>query len=323
MVTLGDSDDLRVGQWVLAIGSPFGFEYTATQGIVSAVSRSLQGDSYVPFIQTDAAVNPGNSGGPLFDTEGNVIGVNSQIYTRSGGYMGLSFAIPVNVVKNVTLQLKENGYASYGWLGVTIQDMDKALSESFGLDRPRGALVSQVTPDSPADDAGLQAGDVILAFGEKPVESSASLPPLVGATRPGSTAMVEIVRGGKNIDLSVTVRELQRDGVIKKTSATPEPETPDGASSVLGLQLSELGADEREQLSVDNGLLAKGVDSDGPAGSAGIRPGDVIVSLNQIAIESSAQLDEVVEELPRGESVPVLVVRDARPYFIAVTIPRA
>ena len=165
VLELGDSDDLNVGQWVLAIGSPFGFEYTATQGIVSALSRSLPDGNYVPFVQTDVAVNPGNSGGPLFDLDGKVVGVNSQIYSRSGGYMGLSFAIPVNVVKTVTEQLKNNGYVSRGWLGVSIQNLDKSLADSFGLDRPEGALVSKVTADSPAAKAGIQTGDVILGFG--------------------------------------------------------------------------------------------------------------------------------------------------------------
>ncbi|MEM7208924.1 MAG: DegQ family serine endoprotease [Pseudomonadota bacterium] len=317
-VELGDSDEIRVGQWVLAIGSPFGFEYTATQGIVSAVSRHLRGDSYVPFIQTDAAVNPGNSGGPLFDAEGRVIGVNSQIYTRSGGFMGLSFAIPVNVVKDITDQLKSQGYASYGWLGVMIQDLDAALAESFGLDRPSGALVAQVTDDSPAQDAGLQSGDIILTFAGKTVEKSSDLPSLVGATRPGKTANIEIVRMGERLTVPVTIRELDPQGQLQKTNTKKST-----APSLLGLQTEKLSADELAQLNIDNGVRARNVERDGPAAKAGIQAGDIIVSINQIDADSPTQLDSIVQELPRDQSLPVLVLRNSAPQFIAMTIPKA
>ncbi len=317
-VALGDSDEVKVGQWVLAIGSPFGFEYTATQGIVSAVSRSLRGENYVPFIQTDAAVNPGNSGGPLFDTEGNVIGVNSQIYTRSGGYMGLSFAIPVNVVKNVTDQLMVKGYASYGWLGVMIQNMDKALAESFGLDRPGGALVSQVTQGGPAQEAGIQTGDVIVSFAGKDVGDSSELPPLVGLISPGKTVDVQMIRHGKPLTLQVTVGERQQDRVVAK--AVPQTST---TPSLLGLQTTKLNNDERDSLNLAHGIRAGKVNAGGPAAEAGIRSGDIIVSFNKVAVDSPRQLDKLAEDSPRDRPVPVLVLRDRTPHFIALTVPSA
>ena len=318
IVNLGDSDDVRVGQWVLAIGAPFGFDYTATQGIVSAVSRNLRGDSYVPFIQTDAAVNPGNSGGPLFDTEGNVIGVNSQIYTRSGGFMGVSFAIPANVVKSVTDQLKEKGYASYGWLGVLIQNLDKSLAESFGLDRPRGALVAQVTAESPAAEAGIKTGDVILSFDGKNVDESTDLPSLVGSTKPGETVEVELIRDGKSVSLDVTVQELQQDAVVKKTSM----QAP-SADVVLGMKAKRLSDEEREALAIENGVLAAEVAADSPAARAGIRSGDVIVSFNKVEVESPEQLSGLIEKAPKDAALPVLVMRNRAPHFIAITVPKA
>ncbi len=318
VVVLGDSDKIKVGQWVLAIGSPFGFEYTATQGIVSAVSRSLRGDSYVPFIQTDAAVNPGNSGGPLFDTEGNVIGVNSQIYTRSGGYMGLSFAIPINVVKNITDQLMEKGYTSYGWLGVMIQDLDKSLAESFALDRPGGALVSQVTPGSPAQQAGIQTGDVILSFAGKEVGKSSALPPLVGLTRPGETVDLQVIREGKPLTLQVTVGEQLQDRVLVKT--VPKKST---TPSLLGMQTMELSRRELAELNIKYGIRAGKVSANGAAADAGIRNGDIIVSFNKVDVESPRQLDQLVENSPRDQALPVLVLRDRTPHFIALKVPKA
>ena len=214
-LALGDSSDVNVGQWVLAIGSPFGFEYTATQGIISAVSRTLPNENYVPFIQTDAAVNPGNSGGPLFDTDGQVIGVNAQIFSRSGGFMGLSFAIPINVVKSVVDQLTTTGYVSRGWLGVLIQNVDSALAASFGLDRPIGALVSRVTANSPAASAGLKDGDIILSFNNESIDRSSDLPPLVGLIPVGDSVEVEVLRERRRLTLNVTIAELKEDRAIR------------------------------------------------------------------------------------------------------------
>ena len=315
-LTLGDSADVNVGQWVLAIGSPFGFEYTATQGIVSAVSRSLPAENYVPFIQTDVAVNPGNSGGPLFDTNGQVIGVNSQIYSRSGGYQGLSFAIPVNVVKSVVAQLQDTGYVRRGWLGVLIQNVDKSLAESFGLDRSAGALVSKVTNDSPAQAAGVQRGDVILSFNGTEINRSSDLPPLVGLIPVGDAVNVDVLRKGERVTLSVNIAELEDDNraPVVKTGAKEQM-----SGSRLGLSIVELNADQRDQLGTD-GVLVESVDPDGVAAAAGIRAGDVLVSFNQTDVASVQQLSQLVKDAPAGKPVAVLVQRDDSSLFSAITL---
>jgi len=315
-LALGDSDSLKVGQWVLAIGSPFGFEYTATQGIVSALSRSLPTEeNYVPFIQTDVAVNPGNSGGPLFDLSGNVIGVNSQIFSRSGGYMGLSFAIPINVVQSVAIQLRDQGYVSRGWLGVIIQDIDQSLAETFGLDRPAGALIAQVTDSSPAADAGLMVGDVILSFGGNEVSQSSDLPPLVGNTPVGEVASVELIRNEQRMTLEVVVRELEED-----RSAQGDP--TDNEQATLGLTTIPLNAEQKAVLEVDNGLLVGEVVADGPASLAGVAKGDVLISFDQVSVTSNAQLRQLVEAAEKGKSIAVLIHRKKKPVFAALTIPR-
>lgn len=213
-VMVGDSDDLKVGEWVLAIGSPFGLERTATQGIVSALGRSLPSETYVPFIQTDVAVNPGNSGGPLFNLRGEAVGINSQIFSRTGGYMGLSFAIPINLGMQIAKQLKKQGYVSRGWLGVTIQPLTRALAESFKLNRSTGALVAQVTPNSPAAKAGVQVGDIIMSYDGAKVTESAALPPLVGATPIGETVPIRILRNGKMKTLKVKIQALKDNDKI-------------------------------------------------------------------------------------------------------------
>lgn len=312
-VTLGDSDSVNVGQWVLAIGSPFGFEYTATQGIISAVSRSLPNENYVPFIQTDAAVNPGNSGGPLFDKDGRVIGVNSQIYSRSGGYMGLSFAIPINVAMSVADQIKENGFVSRGWLGVTIQNVDQSLADSFGLDRPTGALVSQVTDGSPAEKAGIKTGDVILTFNDTNITRSAELPPLVGLVPVGEKAEISLKRQNKTITLEVTIAELDDGAGSVKTSGRKNTQ------SDLGVVVSELSPSQKE--STDGlGVLIQQVQPDGSAAASGLRSGDILLSFNQIDIKSVSQLRELVREAPRDKPVPALVQRDGQPLFSALTL---
>ncbi len=312
---LGDSDDLNVGQWVLAIGTPFGFDYTATQGIVSALSRSLPNENYVPFIQTDVAVNPGNSGGPLFNTEGKVVGVNSQIFSRSGGYMGLSFAIPANVVKTVVAQLKETGYVSRGWLGVLIQNVDLSLAESFGMDRPEGALISKVTDNSPAADAGLKTGDIILEFDGQKIGQSSNLPPVVGAIPVGDTVDIKVLRNGAMKTLPVTIAELTEDRQITHTSSV---ETDN--ESRLGVAVASLSSEEMEQLGVDAGVIVKSVDPQGVAALAGIVEGDVLVSFNQQEIDSVDQLAKLVKDAPAGESVAVLIQRNNNPLFTALTL---
>ncbi len=312
-VSLGDSDDVNVGQWVLAIGSPFGFEYTATQGIVSAVSRSLPNENYVPFIQTDAAVNPGNSGGPLFDTEGNVIGVNAQIYSRSGGYMGLSFAIPINVAMSVVEQLKSNGYVSRGWLGVYIQNVDQPLAESFGLQRPQGALVSRVTDDSPAKQAGVQPGDVILSFNGTDIRKSSDLPPLVGLVPVGEDVEMQVQRNNEAITLNVTIAELDDDG--RATSSAENGKNESG----LGVVIGELSSAQKQSTG-GIGVLIEQVAPDSPASAAGMRSGDILVSFNQTNITSPRQLQELIKEAPRGKPVPVLIQRNSQALFSALTL---
>ena len=318
IVTMGDSDELQVGEWVLAIGSPFGFEYTATQGIVSALARTLPDDTYVPFIQTDVAVNPGNSGGPLFNTDGDVVGVNSQIYSRSGGYQGLSFAIPINVAVQVAEQLKDQGYATRGWLGVKIQPINQALAESFGLAKPEGALVAEVTQASPADKGGLGSGDIILSFNGKSVKSFSALPPLVGTVRPGSTVEVEVLRDGKRKKLRVTIETLEADEQVSKAAAEAEA---DDNSSRIGAVLANVAAADLDSMGLDNGVLVSKLDPSGAAADAGVQPGDVIVSFNRKAVESVDELEALLQDVPAGEAIPVLVQRQEQPIFLALTLP--
>ncbi|ASJ70472.1 DegQ family serine endoprotease [Granulosicoccus antarcticus] len=315
-VTIGDSDTLKVGEWVLAIGSPFGFEHTATQGIVSALARSLPDDTYVPFIQTDVAVNPGNSGGPLFNTDGEVVGVNSQIYSRSGGYQGLSFSIPINVAMSIANQLKESGFATRGWLGVGIQNVDQSLAESFGLDKPEGALVSQVTAESPADKAGLVSGDIILQFNGRAVAYSSALPPLVGAVVPGETVSMEVLRNGKMKTLDVTIEPLDEG---RQVSAVATPDAID--ESRLGVEVAKVPAKQAEEMGISSGVVVAKIDPDGVAAKAGIREGDVILSLNRESVDSVSKLEELTKEAPAGEAIPILVQRERSPMFLALTLP--
>lgn len=319
VVKLGDSDELKVGEWVLAIGSPFGFEHTATQGIVSALARSLPDDTYVPFIQTDVAVNPGNSGGPLFNTDGEVIGVNSQIFSRSGGYQGLSFAIPINVAAAIAEQIRDKGYATRGWLGVMIQNVDQALAESFGLERPEGALVAQVTGDSPADKAGFEPGDIILEFNGREVTSSNALPPLVGAVTPGTEVPVNVLREGRTRTLDVTIEALEKPAGGSKLASSSDSSGP-GNERRLGVSVAELPADKARELDIEGGVLVTDVDPRGPAAEAGVRPGDIIASVNRVEIASVKQLGTVLSDVPDGKSVPMLIHREDQPIFLALML---
>ena len=312
-VKIGDSDDLKVGEWVLAIGSPFGFEHTATQGIISAVARNLPDETYVPFIQSDAAVNPGNSGGPLFNIKGEVIGVNSQIYSRSGGYQGLSFAIPINVATQIADQLRTKGYASRGWLGVQIQDVNLALAESFGLDRPTGALVADVIQGSPAEAAGLKTGDIILTFNGRGVDSSSKLPPMVGTVVPDTSVPVKVLRDGLEKEIDVKIAELESDKrVMKVKSSTTE--------SGLGVTVTEVAKAELEELGLENGVVITEVESDSPADKSGLQAGDVIVSVNREPVETAKQLESIAGKLPREKSIPMLVQRGESRTFIPLMI---
>jgi len=316
VVTVGDSDDLRVGEWVLAIGSPFGFEHTATQGIVSALARSLPDDTYVPFIQTDVAVNPGNSGGPLFNTDGEVVGVNSQIYSRSGGYQGLSFSIPINVAISIADQLKESGFATRGWLGVAIQSVSQSLATSFGLDKPEGALIAQVTKGSPADNGGLLSGDIVLKFNDKAVKYSSALPPLVGSVRPGETVAVEVLRNGERETLNVTIEPLDEG---QKISALPAVKPVD--ESRLGVEVAELSKEQLDKMNVESGVVVSDLKPNGAAAIAGIRKGDIIVSLNREAVDDVRELEQLVKDAPVDKAIPVLVQRNNAPMFLALTLP--
>ena len=314
---IGSSRELKVGEWVLAIGSPFGFEHSVTAGIVSAKGRSLPRESYVPFIQTDVAINPGNSGGPLFNLDGEVVGINSQIFSRTGGFMGLSFAIPIDVAIDVADQLKNGGKVSRGWLGVLIQDVTRELAESFGMAKPEGALIARVLDESPAAKAGFEVGDIVLAFDGKPVVHSADLPPIVGRTRVGSSVPVEILRDGKSRTLTVVTAELPEERQLQ-LSAVP-PESPGTATSErLGIKVREFSEQERAELSVeDHGVLVESV-KDGAARRAGVRDGDVLLMLNNEKITDVATFRRLAEELPAGKAVSVLVQRQGNPIFMAL-----
>jgi serine protease Do len=309
---LGNSDQLEVGEWVLAIGSPFGLDFTATQGIVSALARNLPDETYVPFIQTDAAVNPGNSGGPLFNTRGEVIGINSQIYSRSGGYMGLSFAIPINTVTQVADQLRTGGKVVRGWLGVMIQPIDADLAKSFGMDRPRGALVAQVQPDSPASKAGLKSGDVILSFNGQAIDSTAQLPAKVAATPIGAQAEVLVLRESKEKKISVTIEKLKDESASASTPNEPSADS-------LGLTLQPLDAGQLKELEIGHGLLVRSV-GEGAAGRAGVRPGDILMELGGMKLESLNDLTQAVKKLKPGQPVALRLIRDKSPLFIALKV---
>jgi len=317
VVKVGSSANLEVGEWVLAIGSPFGFDYSATVGIVSAKGRSLPSENYVPFIQTDVAINPGNSGGPLFNQDGEVVGMNSQIYSRTGGYMGLSFAIPIEVAMDVADQLKSSGRVSRGWLGVLIQDVTKELAESFGMSQPHGALVAKVLPDSPAKAAGIRVGDVIVSFNGKDIQESATLPPIVGSTKVGKDIPVGIIRDRKQMQVKVTLGELPEEGPAPAASKSSVKKT-----SRLGVSVTDLNDDQKQELELDGGVLVQQV-VEGAASRAGISKGDVILSINNEPVRSASQFQKLVDALPAGKSVAVLVQREGNPTFLAIRVPDA
>ncbi len=322
-VELGDSGQLSVGQWVLAIGSPFGLEHTATQGIVSALNRNLPNDTYTPFIQTDVAVNPGNSGGPLFNGEGEVIGINSQIFSRSGGYMGLSFAVPINTAMDVMEQLKEHGRVERGYLGVNIQPIDRGLAQSFSLDKPIGALVSETVPDGPAEQAGLKAGDVILSFDGKQVAEAADLPPMVGRIRAGESVDVGVLRDGERRTIEVEVGALSdyEDTDGRSDNDDGSRSGGDAEETALNVAVRELTSEERQELDLrERGLLVQRVGS-GPVAEAGIRPGDILLRLGRQELSSVEELKETVESLPTEQPVAVQIRRGDNTLFVSLTLP--
>jgi serine protease Do len=313
-VKIGNPDALRVGEWVIAIGSPFGFDNSVTAGIVSAKGRSLPQENYVPFIQTDVAVNPGNSGGPLFNMSGEVVGVNSQIISRSGGYMGLSFAIPIDVALEVADQLKKHGKVSRGRLGVIIQEVTADLAKSFGLPRPMGALISDVEQDGPADKGGLEASDIILKFDGHTVESSIDLPRMVGAIRPGSRVPVEVWRKGSSKIVQVTVGELPDD-----TNVSDQPFKSSKRADKAGFVLSEIPEAKKKMLEIDHGVHVEEVQ--GAAARADIRSGDIILAVNNEPVKSVEHFTEILSKAKRGQTVALLIRRGKGSQYIPLTIP--
>lgn len=312
-VKIGRSSNLRVGEWVMAIGSPFGFDHSVSVGVVSATGRALPTETYVPFIQTDVAINPGNSGGPLFNTQGEVIGVNAQIYSQSGGYMGLSFAIPIDLAMEVAKQLKEKGKVMRGWLGVYIQEIDAKKAKELKLPRPAGALVTRVLPKSPAEKGSLKVNDVIISFNGRSVEYSSDLPPIVGSTPVGTKAKVEVYRNGKLQVLYVTIEELP--GGAKKASAEESKDTSD-----VGLDVKDLTSAQKKKLGVDSGVIVVGVS--GAAKEAGIQDGDVIQAINRKPVKNKADFDAVVADLPKGRAVLVKVIRNGKAQYISLRVPK-
>ncbi len=309
-VRLGDSDKVRVGEWAVAIGSPFGFENTVTSGIVSAKSRSLPDGTYVPFIQTDVAVNPGNSGGPLFNLNGEVIGINSQIYSSTGGYQGLSFAIPIDMVVKIKDQLVAHGKVSRGRLGVTIQEVNQPLAQSFGLKQAGGALVSSVEPGSPAAKAGLKEGDVILSIDGQAISRSIDLSARVAELRPGTKATLGIWRKGGKQDLNVAV------GEAKAKAAVADAGNAKDNGGKLGLAVRPLSPEESRQSDIKDGLLVE--DVSGPAAKAGIQPGDVVLAVNGTPVKSVAELRSLTAK--SGKTVALLVKRDEMRLFVPLDL---
>jgi serine protease Do len=312
-VKLGDSDKLRVGQWVIAIGNPFGLENTVTAGIVSALGRHINQGPYDNFIQTDAAINPGNSGGPLVNTKGEVVGINTAIYSRSGGNIGIGFAIPINIAKEIVPQLKEKGHVTRGWLGVMIQKVTPDIAESLGLSEPRGALVADVVKDGPAEAAGIKQGDVIVEYDGKPIADSADLPLLVARTPVGRTVVVKVIRDKKEQTFNVKIAELKEEEVAQGGGGT--------TSEGLGLTVQTLTPDIADNLGLDRnlkGVVVTDVDPNGPAGDAGMRRGDVILEVNRTPVKDVDAYRKALRASGKGKSVLFLVRRGDNTIFLAV-----
>ena len=317
-VKIGNSENLKVGQWVLAIGSPFGFESTVTAGIVSAIGRSLPNDNYVPFIQTDVAINPGNSGGPLFNLDGEVVGINAQIFSRSGGFMGLSFAIPMDVAENVIQQLKKSGKVSRGWLGVYIQEVTNNLAKSFGMKKPKGALISKVIPDGPASKSDLKVGDIILKFDGKDITTSSSLPPIVGNTKVGKNVKIEILRNGKKKNIKFKVQELP----IQKAARTIKSNTTPKTKKILGMTVADLTEKERKNLSAGNNFGIKVIEVSGnPAYESGLLKNDIIYQISGQNIQNILQFNKIIKNMKKGDFASLLVKRSQdNSIYLAIKI---
>jgi serine protease Do len=315
VVSIGNPNLLKPGQWVLAIGEPFGFENTVTQGIVSATSRSLPSDTLVPFIQTDVPINPGNSGGPLFNLQGQVVGINSQIYSRTGGYMGLSFAIPIDVALNVAQQLRTTGHVVRGRLGVSIQDVSQGLASSFGLSQAQGALIASVEPNSPAAHARLQPSDIVLRYNGQPVMTASDLQRQVTATRPGTDVVLDVWRKGQIRHFHLQVGKLPEE----QSQRTNTHSTSHTAADILGLALTDITEEQRARYKVTHGLLV--TRAQGAAERAGIERGDIILDLNDAPLQSVAQFHQLIGRYGAGHSVALLVKRGAATIFVPLQIP--
>ena len=334
-VALGDPNKLRVGEWVVAIGSPFGFDNSVTAGIVSAKGRALPQENFVPFIQTDVAINPGNSGGPLFNLRGEVIGINSQIYSRTGGFMGLSFAIPIDVAMDVVAQLRSTGRVARGRIGVVIQEVTKELAESFGLKKPMGALVNSLERGGPAQAGGIEPSDIILRFDGKVVNASSDLPRIVAATRPGSKVPVEVWRKGQSRELTVVVADTPDEKTAPRgpqrgqpgpqgqaPQAPSAPSAPPNNSARVqprqGLSVVDMTADQRTQLRLNAGVLVE--EAQGNSARAGIRRGDVVVAINNVEIKTAEQFNALMAQFERGRNVALLVRRGENSIYIPLRI---
>jgi len=316
VLTTGSSSQLEVGEWVIAIGSPFGFDHSVTAGIVSAKGRSLPEESYVPFIQTDVAINPGNSGGPLFNMKGEVVGINSQIYSQSGSFAGVSFAIPIDVVKNVVVQLKTKGYVNRGWLGVFIQEVTVSLAKSFGLDKPEGALIAEVMPEGPAIGI-LKQGDIILEFNNQKINTASDLPIVVGSTSTEKEVDVKVRRGGSTQIIKLKLKELPMEIAKKKVK---HPVKLAKSDAVMGMEVEDLTVNERKSLQIRNGgVIVRRIDS-GKAYRAGMQIDDVIKVLNGQSVISVKQFKSLVNSLPNGTPVAALVLREGSAQFVALMI---
>jgi serine protease Do len=318
-VTLGQTSKLKVGEWVLAIGSPFGFEATVTQGIVSAKERTLPDDTYVPFIQSDVAINPGNSGGPLFNLAGEVVGINSQIYSRSGGFMGLSFSIPIEVAMNTVDQLKRNGRVIRGYLGVNVQEVTSELSESFGMDKPKGALVAEVFPDTPAAKAGIKAGDIILSVNGREVNKSGSLPPVIGMTPVGQPVDIKLLRQGRLMNMTVVIDALPDDQKTAKNNKRGGSKEQSVGKVIEGAQLMLLDDASKQKLGIDFGLRVGAVD-EGAFSQSGVREGDILLELNYVRLDSVESTQTLLQKLPKGQKIPMRILRGNRAIFLPIVI---
>ncbi len=314
-VVIGNANKLHVGEWVLAIGSPFGFDSSATAGIVSAKGRTLPNENYISFIQTDVPINPGNSGGPLFNLKGEVVGVNSQIYSGTGGFMGLSFAIPIDAAMKIGAQLKQDGRVRRGWLGVSLQEVSRALASAYGMNKPRGALVADILPDSPAAKSDLRPGDIVLNYEDRPIVRSTDLPPLVGLTAPGTHARFEVFRRNQGMQtVVITLGELKEDNAGR----LPPRRENAAAHSRFGLALSEMTAAQQKYFDIDHGVTVAGVD-EGPARDAGLRPGDVILEVDGRRVNDVSGVRRLLELVPSGKSAVLRIRRGMTTLFLAMT----